>query len=146
VVIVTGATGHIGNVLVRELLAAGMVVHALVLPKDDKRPLAGLNLEIVYGDVTDSVSLRSASCWCIVTIIPGMASVLDRVNMGGMCSVIAACRASDVRRLVYTSSIHAIAEPPHGTVIDESQHFDPEPGSYRRLCQKQSSCHTPSPR
>jgi len=137
VVIVTGATGHIGNVLVRELLAAGMVVHALVLPKDDKRPLAGLNLEIVYGDVTDSVSLRSAFAGAelvfhlagIVTIMPGMASVLGRVNVGGMRSVIAACRASDVRRLVYTSSIHAIAEPPHGTVIDESQRFDPEPGS-----------------
>jgi dihydroflavonol-4-reductase len=28
--------------------------------------------------------------------------------------------------LVYTSSVHAIAEPPHGTVIDETQPFDPE--------------------
>jgi dihydroflavonol-4-reductase len=53
VVIVTGATGHIGNVLVRELLAGGAVVRALVLPDDDKRPLAGLNVEIVYGDVTN---------------------------------------------------------------------------------------------
>ena len=142
VVIVTGATGHIGNVLVRELLAAGTVVRALVLPKDDKRPLAGLNLEIVYGDVTDSVSLRSAFAGAelvfhlagIVTIMPGMASVLDRVNVGGMRNVIAACRASGVRRLVYTSSIHAIAEPPHGTVIDESQRFDPDRvlGDYAR--------------
>ena len=142
VVIVTGATGHIGNVLVRELLAAGTVVRALVLPKDDKRPLAGLNLEIVYGDVTDSVSLRSAFAGAelvfhlagIVTIMPGMASVLDRVNVGGMRNVIAACCASGVRRLVYTSSIHAIAEPPHGTVIDESQPFDPDRvlGDYAR--------------
>jgi dihydroflavonol-4-reductase len=60
VVIVTGATGHIGNVLVRELLAEGAVVRVLVLPHDDKRPLAGLNVEIVYGDVTDLASLKSA--------------------------------------------------------------------------------------
>jgi len=142
VVIVTGATGHIGNVLVRELLAAGTVVRVLVLPDDDKCPLAGLNVEIVYGDVTDLVSLKSAFAGAefvfhlagIVTIMPGMASVLERVNVGGMRNVIAACRASGVHRLVYTSSIHAIAEPPHGTVIDESQPFDPDRvlGDYAR--------------
>ena len=141
-VIVTGATGHIGNVLVRELLAEGAVVRVLVLPDDDKRPLAGLNVEIVYGDITDLVSLKSAFTGAesvfhlagIVTIMPGMASVLERVNVGGMRTVIAACRASGVRRLVYTSSIHAMAEPPHGTVIDESQAFDPDRvlGDYAR--------------
>jgi len=142
VVIVTGATGHIGNVLVRELLARGVVVRALVLPDDDKRPLAGLDIETVHGDVTDPVSLKSAFAGAelvfhlagIVTIMPGMASVLEGVNVGGMRNVIAACRASGVRRLVYTSSIHAIAEPPHGTVIDESQPFDPDRvlGDYAR--------------
>ena len=141
-VIVTGATGHIGNVLVRELLVGGAVVRVLVLPDDDKRPLAGLNVEIVYGNVTDLVSLKSAFAGAefvfhlagIVTIMPGMASVLERVNVGGMRTVIAACRASGVHRLVYTSSIHAMAEPPHGTVIDESQPFDPDRvlGDYAR--------------
>lgn len=141
-VIVTGATGHIGNVLVRELLARGVDVRALVLPDDDKRPLAGLDVETIHGDVTDPVSLKSAFAGAelvfhlagIVTIMPGMASVLERVNVGGMRNVISACRASGVRRLVYTSSIHAIAEPPHGTVIDESQPFDPDRvlGDYAR--------------
>ena len=142
-VIVTGATGHIGNVLVRELLARGVVVRTLVLPDDDKRPLAGLDIEIVRGDVTDPVSLKSAFAGAelvfhlagIVTIMPaGMASVLERVNVGGMRNVIAACRAGGVCRLIYTSSIHAIAEPPHGTVIDESQPFDPDRvlGDYAR--------------
>jgi dihydroflavonol-4-reductase len=142
VVIVTGATGHIGNVLVRELLAKGVVVRALVLPDDDKRPLSGLDIETVHGDVTDLASLKSAFAGAelvfhlagIVTIMPGMASILERVNVEGMRNVIAACRASGVRRLVYTSSIHAIAEPPHGTVIDESLPFDPDRvlGDYAR--------------
>ena len=141
-VIVTGATGHIGNVLVRELLVEGVVVRVLVLPDDDERPLAGLNVEIVYGDITDPVSLKSAFAGAelvfhlagIVTIMPSMASVLDRVNVVGMRTVIAACRASGVHRLVYTSSIHAMAEPSHGTVIDESQPFDPDRvlGDYAR--------------
>ena len=49
-------------------------------------------------------------------------------------SRLVACRATGVRRLVYTSSIHAVAEPPQGTVIDESQPFDPDRilGDYAR--------------
>jgi dihydroflavonol-4-reductase len=141
-VIVTGATGHIGNVLVRELLAGGMSVRVLVLPDDDTHPLAGLNIETVSGDITDPESLKSAFAGAdivfhlagIVTIMPGMAAVLGKVNVDGMRNVIDACRACGVRRLVYTSSIHAVAEPPHGTVIDESQPFSPERvlGDYAR--------------
>ena len=141
-IVVTGATGHVGNVLIRELLARGEVVHALVLPDDDHRPLAELDAEIVHGDVTDPTSLEVAFTGAdlvfhlagIVTIMPGMAKVLERINVGGVRNVAAACRATGVRRLVYTSSIHAIAEPPHGTVIDESQPFDPDRvlGDYAR--------------
>jgi len=55
-----------------------------------------------------------------------MRKVLERVNVGGTLNVAEACRLSGVRRIVYTSSIHAVAEPPHGIVIDESQPFDPD--------------------
>jgi dihydroflavonol-4-reductase len=140
--VVTGATGHIGNVLTRQLTARGHVVHVLVLPDDDLRPLTGLDVEIIYGDVTDLVSLESAFTGAdivfhlagIVTIMPGMEKVLERVNVGGVRNVAAACRAAGVRRLVYTSSVHAIAEPPQGTAIDESQPFDPNRvlGDYAR--------------
>lgn len=141
-ILVTGATGHIGNVLLRELIEHGEVVRALVLPNDDLRPLTSLGLEIVYGDVTDLASLKAAFAGAdlvfhlagIVTIMPGMARLLERVNVEGVYNVAAACRATGVQRLVYTSSIHAVAEPPHGTVIDESQPFDPDRvlGDYAR--------------
>ena len=141
-IVVTGATGHIGNVLVRELIARGQTVRALVLPNDDARPLLGLNAEIIYGDVTNLQSLESAFDGAdlvfhlagIVTIMFGMKNVLDRVNVGGVRNVVAACRATGVHRLINTSSIHAIAEPPHGTLIDEPQPFDPDRvlGDYAR--------------
>jgi len=141
-IVVTGATGHIGNVLVRELITRGQAVRALVLPDDDCRPLAGSNTEIIYGDVTDLKSLESTFVGAdvvfhlagIVTIMPGMKKILERVNVGGVRNVVAACRAIGIRRLVYTSSIHAVAEPPHGTVIDETQPFDPDRvlGDYAR--------------
>ena len=141
-IVVTGATGHIGNVLVRELIKHGQIVRALVLPNDDGRPLTGLQIEITYGDVTDLTSLESAFVGAdivfhlagIVTIMPNMKKILDRVNVGGLRNVAAACRTCGVRRLVYTSSVHAIAEPPHGTIIDKSQPFDPDHalGDYAR--------------
>ena len=37
-----------------------------------------------------------------------------------------ACLKTGVRRLVYASSIHALAEPPHGEVVDESMPCDPD--------------------
>jgi len=141
-IVVTGATGHIGNVLVRELIKRGRSVCALVLPDDDCRPLAGLNTEITYGDVTDLKSLESAFAGAdvvfhlagIVTIMPSMKKLLERVNVGGIRNVATVCRTKGIRRLVYTSTIHAVTEPPHGTVIDESQPFDPDRvlGDYAR--------------
>jgi dihydroflavonol-4-reductase len=141
-IVVTGATGHVGNVLTRQLTAQGEAVRALVMPGDDLRPLSGLDAEIVSGDVTDLASLEAAFTGAdivfhlagIVTIMPGMAKALERVNVGGVRNVAAACRAVGVRRLVYTSSVHAIAEPPLGTPIDESQPFDPDRvlGDYAR--------------
>jgi len=141
-IVVTGATGHVGNVLVRELTKRGQIVRALVLPDEDHHPLDGLNVEIVRGDVTDSKSLESAFAGSdlvyhlagIVTIMTRMAGVLELVNVGGVRNVAVACRVAGVRRMVYTSSIHAIAEPPHGTVIDETQIFDPDRvlGDYAR--------------
>ena len=141
-IVVTGATGHIGNVLIRELVTRGQIVRALVLPNDDCRPLTGLEIEVVRGDVTDLKSLESAFAGAdivfhlagIVTIMPSMKKVLERVNVGGVYNVATACRRCGVRRLVYTSSVHAIAEPPHGTIIDESQPFDPDRvlGDYAR--------------
>ncbi len=141
-IVITGATGHIGNVLVRDLIAHGQTVRVVVLPNDDCRPLLGLDTEIVHGDVTDLRSLESAFAGAdlvyhlagIVTIMSSMKNVLDRVNVGGVQNVVAACRATGVDRLIYTSSIHAVAEPPHGTVIDETQPFDPDRvlGDYAR--------------
>ncbi len=141
-IVVTGATGHIGNVLIRELVTRKQAVRAFVLPDDNCHPLSKLEIEIVRGDVTDLKSLESAFTGVdivfhlagIVTIMPSMRKILERVNVGGVRNVVSACRSSGVRRLVYTSSVHAITEPPHGTIIDESQPFDPDRvlGNYAR--------------
>ena len=130
---VTGATGHIGNVLVRKLLAEGKTVRAIVPPGEDTHPLDGLDIEIVRGDLRDVDSLLSAFRGIeviyhlagIISILPGRRELLHQVNVEGTQNVVQACFKSAVSRMVYTSSIHAIKEPPHGTVITETQPFDP---------------------
>lgn len=43
-VLVTGANGHIGSHVVRELIAADATAVALVRPKSDRRGLTGVTL------------------------------------------------------------------------------------------------------
>jgi len=130
---VTGATGHIGNVLVRRLVAEGKTVRAIVLPGEDTQPLNGLDVEIVRGDLRDINSLLNAFQGVeityhlagVISILPGRRELLQQVNVKGTENVVEACLRSGVGRMVYTSSIHAVKEPPHGTVITEHQPFDP---------------------
>lgn len=60
--------------------------------------------------------------------------MLYRVNAAGTQNVVSACLKTGVSRLVYTSSIHAIEEPPCGTTIDESTGCNPNnvPDGYGR--------------
>ena len=57
-VVVTGASGHVGANLVRALLARGYQVRALV--HHDRRALAGLDVEVVTGDIGSPESLARA--------------------------------------------------------------------------------------
>ncbi len=141
-VCVTGATGHLGNNLVRSLVNRGERVRCLVPPGEDLRPLSGLDVETVIGDVRDFESLYRAfrdadtvfHLASVITLVPGQSRILEEVNVIGTRNVVRACLAADVKRLVYTSSIHALVEPPHGTTIDESCPCDPSriPMSYGR--------------
>lgn len=132
-ILVTGPTGHIGNVLVRELEKRGEKVRALVLPRDDLTPLMGLDIELVIGDVLDSDSLRRAFAGVtdvfhlagVISIMPGHDRWVHRVNVEGTQNILDTAQQAGVRRLVYTSSIHALQRVPHGTTIDESIPFDP---------------------
>ena len=45
--LVTGAMGHIGNVLVRKLIECGEKVRVLILPKECCMPIEGLEVEYV---------------------------------------------------------------------------------------------------
>ena len=133
-IVITGATGHLGNVLVRKLVDMNKKVRALILPGEDIASLEGLEIEKMEGDVRVPDSLRKAfegadivyHCAGVISILPGQQKQLYQVNVLGTRNVVNMCLETKVKRLIYTSSIHALSEPVPGIVIDESREFNPE--------------------
>ena len=132
-ILVTGATGHIGNVLVRELLRRGEGLRVLVRPGKPPLALAGLNVEMIPGDILDQSSLERAvqgvsqvyHLAASISLATGPDPETERVNLEGTRNVIAAIRRNGAARLVYASSIYALRKPLDGTAIDETQPFEP---------------------
>ncbi|AII61566.1 SDR family oxidoreductase [Dehalococcoides mccartyi] len=145
-VLVSGASGRIGNVLVRELLKSGYGVRALVKPGDTALSIQGLDIERVEGDVTVYPSVLDGLKGCeavfylagIVSIIPGREKELYETNIKGAANMADACLECGITRLLYTSSIHALSEPPPGTAFTEEEGYHPSdfpPGYNRSMAQ-----------
>jgi len=130
--IVTGATGHIGNVLVRDLYHHGYDIRAIVLAKDDATMIEPL-AEIVRGNILDraflDANIRDADVVFhlagIVEIGSGKKKTIMKVNVEGTKNVLDACLKNGIPRLVYTSSVHAIPELPKDQTMREIDTFDP---------------------
>jgi dihydroflavonol-4-reductase len=145
--LVTGAAGHIGNVLVRLLNERGERVRAMIMPGEDPSPLAGLDAELIEADILDFQSLKKAfenidvvyHLAGMISILPGSDNMVQAVNVCGTRNVIQAARACGVRRLVYTSSIHALKRVPEGILIDETIPFDTEHAISSYDCSKASA-------
>ncbi len=133
-ILVTGAGGHLGNVLVRKLAERRENVRAVLLPGEAHTPLMGIaGIELVEADILDYTSLSSAfqgvhtvyHLASVISIYPGKDRMLEAVNILGTRNIIHASREYGVHRLIYTSSIHALRRVPHGITIDENIPFDP---------------------
>jgi dihydroflavonol-4-reductase len=125
VIAVTGASGHAGANLVRELHKQGRALRALV--HRDRRAFEGLGIETCTGDVLDFSSLCHAFQGARVvyhlavhiSISRHEAELASRINVEGTRNVVKACRETGVKRLVHFSSIHALSREPRDEVIDE---------------------------
>ncbi len=110
--LVTGATGLVGNNVVRQLIAQGTPVRVLIRQSSDRRPLEGLNVEPVFGDVCQAESVWQA-CRSVGAVVHAAGYVhigrskLDQhrtVNVEGTRNVARAARECGVRMIHVSSS------------------------------------------
>jgi dihydroflavonol-4-reductase len=135
-VAVTGAAGHVGGNLVRALLERGHDVRAIV--RNDTRAIEGLPVERVKADVLDADQVRSAFKdaelvfhLAVKISIEGDADgSVHRTNVIGTRHVVEACLENKVKRLVHFSSIHALANEPYDTPMDERRPLADEGKAY----------------
>ncbi|XP_043712059.1 putative dihydroflavonol 4-reductase [Telopea speciosissima] len=136
-VLVTGATGYLGEKLCRRLLKEGHTVRAFVRPTSDLSSLppngddggAEGAFELAYGHVNDYPSLLRASAGCQVVF--HVAAIVEpwlpdpsrffSVNVEGLKNVLQACKeTATVEKIIYTSSFFALG-PTDGYIADEIQ-------------------------
>ena len=126
--VVTGANGYLGNVLVKELKKRNREVRVLVRNTSNLYSLGDLDIEKHIGDISDRESLckafnRADAVYHLagkVSLMPGENHILNNINYLCTKNVIEACKICKVNRLIFTSSIHALEEPPDGKIIDEA--------------------------
>jgi dihydroflavonol-4-reductase len=126
-VIVTGGSGHIGNVVVRTLLKKGYKVG--IIDKDAQRDpsVEGLDIEYFQGDIRDKEFLIKTFSQAeyvihlaaILSMVPGREDLIYSVNVEGTKNVCEACLENNVKKLIYTSSIHALYNPKTGVPSTE---------------------------
>ena len=125
-VLITGATGQVGNAIARRLAADGVEVRALVRSPERARVLPD-GVQPVFGDVTDAASLREALDGAATVYhaagIPEQwrkdTSEFARVNVEGTRNVVEAALGAGVERFVYTSTDDVLVQGP-GEPFDES--------------------------
>jgi NADH dehydrogenase len=114
VILVTGATGFVGRVLLPRLVEAGWETRCLVRPsKRSPRLPTGVATQLAIGALTDPRALRSALAG-VDTVIhlagtewQGLHSDLLAVDVQGTRALVDAAREANIRRFIFLSHLGA---------------------------------------
>jgi len=115
-VFLTGATGHLGTNIARELLRRNHKVVALVRKTSNLFPLERLNIETRIGDIQDLDSITRAAEGCDAVIHSAADYSMWAKNdentinscVKGTGHVLQAAHRLGIKRIVYTSSTAAV--------------------------------------
>ncbi len=111
-ILVTGATGLLGNCIVRELLSRGELVRVLCRQKTSRKAIEDLNVEVIDGDLSKADVIDRAVSGCS-TVVHAAAMIhigwqqLEQsreVNVEGTRRIVAACLKHNAK-LVHVSTV-----------------------------------------
>jgi len=142
--LVTGATGKIGNAVARRLADRGDEVVALVRDVNKARELLPPEVELAPGDVTDPASVHKAAsgadgvfnCMGLYEQWLPDPNTFERVNAIGALNVVAASRQAGVPRAVHTSTFDVFDAEDGGTVREDRVADYPKGTPYERSKQR----------
>jgi dihydroflavonol-4-reductase len=126
-VAVTGASGHIGNCLVRELKKQGAAIKVLV--HNFRSDLDEMDVELIQGNLLEPESLI-ALCEGVDVVFHLAARIAIKnrssahvyeTNVAGTKNMIKAVNNAGVKKFIHFSSIHAFQTDPSDMILDESR-------------------------
>jgi len=133
IVLVTGATGHLGNNVIRELINKDFSVRALLYPNCSigEASLRGLDVEFFFGDILNIDSLEKAlegvdyvvHLAGIISIDGDKDGIVTKINQNGSANVADICLKNKVKRLIHMSSIHVYDFLDYRRPICETSNF-----------------------
>lgn len=130
---VTGASGHVGNTLCRELVSQGHNVKVLV--HNDPDDLVALKVKMVHGDILDPDVIDDLCS--DVEMVFHLAAIIsinnkdkDKVfstNVTGTKNIVNSCIKQKVKKLIHFSSIHVLDPLPLDKELNETRKFVDNP-------------------
>ena len=130
-ILVTGASGFLGQRVVAELVKHGHEVVAFVRPSSNKELLEKLGAHVAIGDIRDIESIRTAAAGVDAIVhaaadTEGTKTAGETVTLGGTRNVLEICQSLAIGRLVYISScsVYEMATARSGQTIDESYRLE----------------------
>jgi dihydroflavonol-4-reductase len=126
-VFITGATGFVGGHVARQYAAEGACLRLLTRQTSRLDSLAGIDAEMVKGDLREPENLRSAlsGCDALVHVAADYRlwvrdpKQMYAANVDGTRELLKLAREVGIQRVVYTSSVATMGFKTDGTIVNE---------------------------
>lgn len=131
-VLITGATGFLGEWIVKRSLENGFDVHVLIRKSSNLGKIDNLPIKKHLGDITDLESLNAA-CKNMDAVFHLAGKIaytkaerpdMQLINVEGTRNVLNACKAQNIKTLVYLSSVTAIGASFTPQTLNENSEYN----------------------